>query len=282
MEKEKTILVPYDFTEVAENALLHANNIADAMKFSITLTNIVKNEKDQSDANKKLAKIAAINLANSGINTDHKIVRGNYLNKIGEIGEVVNAQFAVMGTHGMKGMQKVLGSHALKVITNSKFPYFITQGEPLHKRGFKNIVMYVDFLITSKQKVTWAVHIAKLFKSKLHIIKDFEKDEYTNASVERNTNFIMGNLNKNKIDFKLHELSKKNDGLVNETLKLSKEKDADLIIVMTTGDGEKGLSDVVFGKKEQALITNDLDIPVLCINPFDALLSKHGYSIIAR
>jgi len=42
----------------------------------------------------------------------------------------IGALMVVMGTHGIKGMQKLMGSWALKVITSSKVPFIAVQDTP--------------------------------------------------------------------------------------------------------------------------------------------------------
>ena len=45
-----------------------------------------------------------------------------------------------MGTHGMKGMQKLTGSWALKVIVKSKVPFIVVQDPPADQERYHNIV----------------------------------------------------------------------------------------------------------------------------------------------
>ena len=53
MEK-KTIIVPHDFTSVADNALAHAINTAKATGAEIYLLHVVAKEKSSSEAQEKL------------------------------------------------------------------------------------------------------------------------------------------------------------------------------------------------------------------------------------
>ncbi len=41
------------------------------------------------------------------------------------------SMLVVMGTHGMKGMQKITGSWALKVIVKSKVPFIVDRISPM-------------------------------------------------------------------------------------------------------------------------------------------------------
>ncbi len=272
-----TILVPYDFTPVADNALLHANKLAKALNKPVTITHVVKTDKDKVIAQDKLDVVAEKNHIASGIETKTIIVAGNYLEKIGEIAEIVKATLVVMGTHGVKGIQKLIGSYALKVITNSNVPYVVVQAPPSKQDGYKNIVLPMDFSKESKQKLDWAVYIAELFNSKFHLMSDYEGDEFTAKALKNNISYAKSYLANNNLEYDFHELSKNNQGFSKETVTLSKNVNADLIVVMTTMD--KGISEYVLGAPEQAIIANDAEIPVMCINPMDIMRSKDGLSI---
>ena len=50
MEAGKKIVVPWDFTDVAQNALAHAVKIAKVLDNSITLLHIAKADKDKDEA----------------------------------------------------------------------------------------------------------------------------------------------------------------------------------------------------------------------------------------
>jgi len=272
-----TILVPHDFTEVADNALLHANRLSKVLNKYVTLTHIVKTEKDKKSAHDRLSAIAEQNQTATGVETQLTVIAGDYIEKIGEIAEIVKATLVVMGTHGVKGIQKFIGSYALKVITNSNVPYVVVQTSPSAQEGYKNIVLPMDFSKESKQKLDWAVYIAELFGSKFHIISDYERDEFTAKALKNNIAYAKNYLKNNGLEYELHELGKNNSGLTRETITLSKNVRADLIVVMTTMD--KGISEYVIGAPEQAIIANDAQIPVMCINPIDIMRSKEGLTI---
>jgi nucleotide-binding universal stress UspA family protein len=272
-----TILVPHDFTEVADNALLHANKLSKVLNRPVTLTHIVKTDKDKKGATDKLDAIASKNAASNGVETQTLVIAGDYLEKIGEVAEIVKATLVVMGTHGVRGIQKLIGSYALKVITNSNVPYLVVQAPPTGQEGYQNIVLPMDFSKESKQKLDWAVYIAELFGSKFHLLSDYESDEFTAKALKNNISYAKSYLTNNNLTFDLHELGKHTQGLTRETITLSKNVHADLIVVMTTMD--KGISEYVMGAPEQAIIANDAQIPVMCINPVDIMRSKDGLTI---
>ena len=78
-----------------------------------------------------------------------------------------NVNFVVMGTHGMKGGQKIFGSWALKVITGSAVPFIVVQDEPINKDRYTDIVFPIDFKSENKEKLQWAIFLAKYLNSKI-------------------------------------------------------------------------------------------------------------------
>ena len=55
------------------------------------------------------------------------IRKGNIFEDIGDVAKEIGARLIIMGTHGIKGIQKLVGSYALKVILHSEIPFIITQ-----------------------------------------------------------------------------------------------------------------------------------------------------------
>ena len=55
-----------------------------------------------------------------------------------------NAVAIIMGTHGSKGMQKVFGSFAMKVIISTTVPFMIVQDNSEIK-NIKNIVLFYQY-----------------------------------------------------------------------------------------------------------------------------------------
>lgn len=67
LSKTETILVPHDFTQMAEFALLHANKISKSIAKPVTIAHIVKSEKEKKDATRKLTEIAEKTQLNLGL-----------------------------------------------------------------------------------------------------------------------------------------------------------------------------------------------------------------------
>ena len=122
------VLVPHDFTSVADTAINHAAKIASIFDGGIYLLHIVGKDKEVGDAREKLTKIAEEAAKTYNLKVEPIIRIGNIFEDIGDVATEIDARLIVMGTHGVKGIQKLVGSYALKVITHSKVPFIFSGG----------------------------------------------------------------------------------------------------------------------------------------------------------
>lgn len=270
---KKTILVPWDFTEVAENAMLHAVRIACKLKSDVTLLHIAKGEKEVPEMQAKLEVVALEQSKKQNIQINALTRAGSIFNEIREVGEEIGAMLIVMGTHGIKGMQKLTGSWALKVIANSAVPFIVVQGKP-EKDLMTKIVVPVDFSVENKEKLRWADYIGKNFQSKMLLFIPYITDEALLRKTRANLTFARKYLEERGIE---HEIvASQNKGkFSDQTVAYASEIQADLIMIMTTRD--PGLTDYIFGADEQQIIANNARIPVMCINPRIDLHRLQGF-----
>jgi nucleotide-binding universal stress UspA family protein len=168
-----------------------------------------------------------------------------------------------MGTHGMKGMQKLTGSWALKVIVKSKIPFIVVQEPPADQNRYHNIVFPVDFRVENKEKMGMAIFMGKYFDSKVHILKTVTTDKGLTAKVNRNLNFAVKYLIQNNVEYEIHDVP--NGKLAQQTISFAQKINADLILIVTTKNIT--FADYVIGASEQFIIANSSKIPVCCVNP---------------
>lgn len=262
MELKKPILVPWDFSTVAEYALLHAIDYSRTTGDQIALVHVVKKQKEIPEAQQKIdADIAKYNAQHSV--ELHSIVReGSIFTSISEIVDELDANLVIMGTHGMKGMQKFTGSWALKVIVGSSAPFVVVQAPPAGE--LKDIVFPVDFKREQKEKLVWAGQLVKYYKAKIHILYQQSNDSRIKAKTKSNLIFSKNYLAEKQADFDILTLPGKRS-IADESIEYAKQIKAGMILIMTT----KNISfqDYVLGADEQQIIANPERIPVMCINP---------------
>lgn len=206
--------------------------------------------------------------AKTGV-TAHAIVRnGNILDEIPKITEEVKAELVVMGTHGLRGFQFITGSHALRVISESKSPFIVVQEQTTRSSDIKKILVPFDLHKETKQKIKFASDLAKKFNAEVHVICPKESDEYLNNQVKRNMAYAEGYFIDNGIACKTKVTEEDSSVFVKELLKYAHYADIDLICILNFA-GERLIH--AFGvDAEQQVITNDAGIPVLVINPISA------------
>jgi len=275
MEKsEKELLVNFDFTTVSENALDHAIRISKYTDSPIRLLNVVDEGSDsdvkKEEAEGKLKAICETYAEKHNIRPSYTILKGTIFNTIGKYASDNEAKMVIMGTHGIKGMQKLTGSWALKVIVKSKVPFLVVQDKPTEKHRFTDIVFPIDFKSETKEKVHWGIYMGKYFNSKIHLFKPPTTDKSMLKKINTNLNFSVRYLIQNNIDYEVH-VAKKAGNFAKETIAFAQEIDADLILIMTS----KGIdvTDYILGLPEQEIIANSARIPVMAVNPLSGISS---------
>ncbi|MDR1672462.1 MAG: universal stress protein [Bacteroidales bacterium] len=261
------IMVTWDFTHVSEYALAHAVKIASIMNYEIKLLHIVKTGTAPEvieTSRKRMAEVCNDTFSKTGIVCKVVVKEGNLHSAVSDYASQSNTQLVAMGTHGIKGTQKIFGSKALKVITGSNAPFIVVQSQPERNTKISNVVFPIDFKSENKEKLQWAIYIGKNFSSKIHLFKYPVTDIDLQKKVNTNLNFAIRFLKQHTIEYEIHTAEKSGNFAI-ETIHFAEKIYADLIIVTTTK--HITLLDYMFGADEQAIIANSAKIPVMCMNP---------------
>lgn len=273
MESSKNkVVVPYDFTEIADSAIEHAVNFSKVLNAGVALLHVYKKDSPIEDLQQKLEGVALDAEKKFGSKIEVVLKEGTIFKTISEASEELNAVLVVMGTHGMKGLQKLTGSWALKVIVGSRVPFIVVQAPPKHKE-ISNIVFPVDFKSENKEKLKWVEFIAKYLKTKIYLLSNANKDGGVDSRTKANVIFSKKFLDDKKINYEL-AIVEGSGSFAQETINFAQKIDADIIIAMTTRD--IAFHDYVLGAQEQHIIANEHKIPVLVVNPRTDLM-KYGY-----
>jgi nucleotide-binding universal stress UspA family protein len=265
-ENKKLIVVPWDFSPVAGHALAHAVKISRMVGNDICLLHIVDEGASPKELNEKVLKLKRLVEENSvkyGMPISYQISKGSIFTAIAEYANEKEANLVVMGTHGMKGMQKLTGSWALKVIVKSKVPFIVVQEPPSDQEKYHDIVFPIDFRSENKAKIQMAIFMGKYFDAKVHMVVSISQDKNILKKTKINLNFAVKYLIQNNIEYEIHEIPKGN--MAQQTLDFSQKINADLILIVTTKNIT--FADYVLGASEQAIIANSSGIPVCCVNP---------------
>jgi len=261
----KLILVPTDFSRVAQTALNHAIAIAKSTHGKINLLHLVPNQNMILEAKTKLQLAQSMAMEDYGFHVDVTARVGTIFEEISDLAAELSADLIVMGTHGMRGLQFIKGSNALRIVTSAKLPFIIVQEKEISENGYQNIVVPLDLHKETKQKLSLVADMAKYFDSKVHIIVPREKDEYLRNTVTRNLTFAetffegMGIAHSSKIS------ENDSDDFDETIIAYAVEIGADLISIMNLPG--VSLASLIGGSYAQNIITNKPNIPVLILNP---------------
>ena len=278
----KKILIPTDFSESAGNALRLAIQIAKINRAEIILLHIVT----PFDITNKMQKISVKSdqqpLYNKAVKTmenelkriakeitEKELIKVEYIinveliidEAICDVAEKEKADLIVMGTHDTKDARAFFaGKNTYLVIQYAECPV-LTIPKKMGKRGLKNIILPIRLESYSRQKVDYALQIARLFESTV-FITGYTDD--TNKSkqnkVVQYVNQVVGYISKLNIKYKSTSIFSEN--FIKEILEYARKNKADLIVVMKKHDFD--LNQLVKGTYSKQFV-NHSEIPILSI-----------------
>jgi len=274
METAKTLLVPFDFTIVAEYAFAHAQSISTVTKQAIKLLHVATKDEDIASIKSSLGEVARKLAQRYEVEVPEIIVKkGGLSEMIAETSVEYNASMVIMGTHGPKGFQKIFGSRALKVIIGSKIPFIVVQDFPVHKT-YEKVLLPIDYRSESKDKAKWADFLFGAFKNKLIIVHARFKDKNLKSNIQKNIMFCKRHLDNNGVPYEIISFDDTNTN-GKFLVEYAKQNEIDLILMNTI----KGMTfmDMLLGTAEQSIIANKYKIPVMVVIPKPPILGS-GFS----
>jgi nucleotide-binding universal stress UspA family protein len=176
-------IVPHDFTPVGDAALNYAIHLSKHVSIEIRLLHVVSSKSDMAKASVKLDEIIAKAGNHKDVHFSKSIREGSIFDQIGELARSEKAQLIIMGTHGALGLQKLLGSNAIKVVVNADTPFIILQKDTPFKE-IKNIVVPIDLNKESLQIINNAGDLAAMFGATVHVVGEKQSDEYLSQQMK--------------------------------------------------------------------------------------------------
>ena len=272
------LLVPTDFTNEAHSAIQHAVKLGVIVQAEVILLNVVKDKSDIPAATTKLKEEEKwAKTVNDQIDVRSIARVGNIFDDIGDAASELGVSLIIMGTHGASGWQKITGSYALKVITNSSVPFIVVQDQLMNDTGYDSIVVPLDLNNETKQKLEMVASIAHYFDSEVHLITPNESDEFLSNKLKANRIWAAKYLKGKNVKFTT-QIVDDGDNLLEGVFKLSKKVEADLIAIMNLQ--KNSLMGVLGSSYQQEIIANKAKVPVLCLNPLKSTIASG--SILVR
>jgi nucleotide-binding universal stress UspA family protein len=274
-EKKDLIISLCDFTPEAEVALNHASKIAEHHHDEVRLLHIInndtksklkKNNEGEDVVYNKLKVIAEKNYTDTKVQTSYHAEEGSIFSSIGEYVKETEASLVVFGTHGVRGMQHIIGANSLKVILSCNAPVIVVQKKKADYHGYKKIMLPIDHSKFGKNKITHAIRMAKNFSSEVIIFESLEKDPHLTNLIQHNVTFAANLLKQEKVNYTHHKEDPDKGNFAKQIIKYAAEVDADLICITSQHDTDS-IGDFFFGNHEVDIINNDAQIAVMCVNP---------------
>lgn len=279
----KKILVPTDFSDNSFTAIDFAANVAKHTGAEIMLAHVVETmpviggpfvfsnpeiltyeSKILDLSTRHLKEIADTYASKYGLTVNGVSLTGRTHSEVREFGEKIKADLIVMGTHGISGFREfVAGSNTFRVVSDSLIPVLSVQLNTANA-DFKNILVPFRDKPHSREKVDYAIAIAKIFGATINVIGiDTEQSEQHLKRIQLEGDQIISIIQNHNLTGKLKVISA--DYRPDLVLSYAKEIDADLIVAMSDLEKDSFL-EYLSGSFVQQLV-NHSAIPVLSIHP---------------
>lgn len=283
MENCRNILVPYDFNEQAEIALTQSYNLARLLKLNIMLLYVHEEGRmisklfssDQSDEivkkiDTELAEYASKKAKETGLTINHMVARGKVYTKIVEVAEMIQAQYIIMGKESsINTLEPNVGANTSKIIRTAKCPV-ITISTETHYDGCRSILVPIDLTQESRQKVGWAIELAKMFHSTIKVVAVLWSGNHKEISTQLRAKMLQVKsfIEERNVICTAEMLEADNElQMVPTILVYAKQQgDIDLILIMT--QQETGLIPFFINSHATDMIRR-ADFPVMSIIPKD-------------
>ena len=245
----RTIIVGIDFLNESLAALKMAVIIGAKAKSNIVL--IFVNKPDKA---KPIFKVSVDNIQREVENRFKELIK-KYSSKIppekftyrfkeGEkIFQVINeeaenwrADLIIIGTKGKGGLKLFTHSLAFQTIESSVIPVISVRDGAHISPSFKTILIPIDDTLETRQKLPFAIRLAKIFDAEIHLLAIYHSHvKAVKENVERYTRQSAEYLEAGNINFIVKSIETKD--VVNETISYAAFIHADLIVIMTTQIG---------------------------------------------
>lgn len=277
----KKILVPIDFSDQSLIALEQSYNLAREYRAELVLLYVIEDggfiskffSKQQDDEIKKqveenLDKLAADVEKNQNIKTTTMVARGSVYDKVVEVADMLNTLMVIMGTNGSQGIRKkFIGSNALRVVREANVPVITIKGKH-HRNGCKNIVLPLDLTKETREKVNFAVELAKLGNGATirAVSVLLSSDEFVVNRLTRQMQQVKTFIEKQGVDCTAEIIKgvRGEETLAQSIIAYANKVEGDLLMIMT--QQEVDFTARFIGSSAQEII-NTSDIPVISIIP---------------
>lgn len=258
------ILVLTDFSNTSQQALQYGIDLIAATQGSIEIAHVVDDSDDAEEAQKSLVHFLAKCSNKHGIKIQQTVLLGDLYDQVGVYTKMHDFDLLLFGTHGAHGLQKVFGSHAVKLIQHTTCPCIIVQKQiAIGEDGIKEIALPLTLEVEDKKILAHVTELAHLLDAKIEIIYQDNSDEFLGATIKRNLNFTVAHFEKSGLKYNVNHVNE-GKNFDEEVVKIADAKECDLIAVVN--HHEDGVKNLFGWSFDQNMIENNKHIPVLTID----------------
>jgi nucleotide-binding universal stress UspA family protein len=279
MPQPKKILVATAFQKESEAALEYAIRMAQIINADIILVHIIEqlsliaenfmskdlNRHIMDFAEQKILSFANRVLGKRSVHITPMVKKGKVYSVISQLAKEQDVEFILMGrTEKHDLVRNIFGTNTHHIVGESQVPVITTKS--LDKStGFKRILLPLDLTETTKEKISAAVHVARMFNSSITLMTVLQKN-WVSREIEFSSKLssikeIIHNFGIES-DYKI--INKSGQKVSDLIIRESEECKADLIMVMTHDETE--FRDYFIGTTALAVIRKSR-LPVLSIIP---------------
>lgn len=260
-----TIVVPYDFSDCATDALRVAASIARRTGACIEVVHVYEQMTDFHPENQRLREDIEARLDRvpelpflQGLELKRFMLRQLALTEMFRNERIAQADLIVMGSHGATGLRGIVGSNTQRIVRTAPMPVLVIKHR-IEDLRVDDLVYASNFTPTDVEKFDAFRPVLDIWDPKVHLLKvntpkAFERSEDSHRAIDA---FLQR-----------HELRKFTATVYNDLsieegiLNFARGIDADMIAMAT--HGRKGFFQVVNGSLTEDIV-NHTTFPVLSV-----------------
>lgn len=286
----KSVLVPLDGSDLAEQALNYAVPIADRHSAQLHLVFVISPDAEASEEDNARTYLSEISSKIEREAQAH-VRLGTPADEIIDTGDDLDEPMIVMTTHGRTGIGRwIYGSVADKVVHASEAPVLLLRSDAgkLDGGDISRILAPIDGSAYAEAALTFAKSMAKTFDAELHVARVAETaslysslgyETYAPGAGQPMTDVVEYMVNQahkyvNEVTADLREQGYDAQGVVlegfagEELIAYEKKIDAQLVVMATRG--RSGFDRFIFGSVAERVLKSG-KTPVLMVKPHGAL-----------
>jgi nucleotide-binding universal stress UspA family protein len=270
IKDNQTILIPVDFSKLSYIAVKQTYNLAKFTKSKLVLLHVSASGNERQD---ELEKLAASTQEESGVSVSTRQAKGDLYEVTNKLAEEMECSLVVMPLDENAKFKSGLfggGNTVPKFLTNAPCPVITLRSTDM-REGCKNIIMPFDLSPESREKVSYAVQLARFYKADIKIVSIFKPND------EEYENKLFPYLQQVKKFIKQEGITCTNRTLPSSTpaeaiLEYAVKSEGDIIIQMNQKD--LSLGDRMSGTVGHKIVELS-NVPVLNVNPMKRESMSH-------